>query len=513
MISTKELMTFLKTTDASMNFCERVFTLFDEDESGQIDFREFVVAMWNYCTLSRSSLIVFAFDLYDTDETGELSPPEIQEMLKDLYGEHANTNAHAKHVRKEILSLDRRTFFTIDKFRDFVRSHPALLFPAFQMQLALQTAIMGVSFWTRCSTKRVRLADGRRVRVEIIKSMNTQDYMHRKVIATDAVPVTEGSERHTLRPKQQVATLILQATGTLHYRRGDMHRNKRQFLTAAQQANHQYVIQSYAQSKLQGLQPWRRHTDYVGPSDLPTKRKIPVTSTVESSEQKEETSLPKKQVRAVTSTEKQIEVSSTHHDSQPVDPQKDSKAVKKENFFSKIFTKASSPSLTPKSSETHTHVSSPSSSIIVEGAVVSFSVPEEEEDNVSCSHHSSATHNSHHSSSTHNSRHSHHHVSNRDHNSGHQSSHHSSHISNHASNEESSHHSSHRGIHLSSNTTSHSSHHSSHHNKGYAREPPDMVSNSNNATAKMIQHRHRQQKLKRMQQNDPTLDVEVMDLD
>lgn len=96
MISTKELMTFLKTTDASMNFCERVFALFDEDESGQIDFREFVVAMWNYCTLSRSSLIVFAFDLYDTDETGELSPPEIQEMLKDLYGEHANTNAHAK---------------------------------------------------------------------------------------------------------------------------------------------------------------------------------------------------------------------------------------------------------------------------------------------------------------------------------------------------------------------------------------------------------------------------------
>lgn len=95
LVSTKELFGYLDSKE-STKFCDRVFTLFDEDQSGQIDFREFVVALWNYCTLSHSSLIIFAFDMYDTDETGELSPSEVELMLKDLYGENAATHAQAK---------------------------------------------------------------------------------------------------------------------------------------------------------------------------------------------------------------------------------------------------------------------------------------------------------------------------------------------------------------------------------------------------------------------------------
>lgn len=95
LVSTKELFGYLDAKE-STKFCDRVFTLFDEDQSGQIDFREFVVALWNYCTLSHSSLIIFAFDVYDTDETGELSPSEVELMLKDLYGENAATHAQAK---------------------------------------------------------------------------------------------------------------------------------------------------------------------------------------------------------------------------------------------------------------------------------------------------------------------------------------------------------------------------------------------------------------------------------
>jgi Ca2+-binding EF-hand superfamily protein len=37
-------------------FSQRVFSIFDEDGSGEIDFREFVLALWNYCTLSRATL-------------------------------------------------------------------------------------------------------------------------------------------------------------------------------------------------------------------------------------------------------------------------------------------------------------------------------------------------------------------------------------------------------------------------------------------------------------------------
>lgn len=43
-----------------------------------------------------SSPDMFAFDLYDNDSSGELSPKEIQRMLKDIYGAEVKTNFHAK---------------------------------------------------------------------------------------------------------------------------------------------------------------------------------------------------------------------------------------------------------------------------------------------------------------------------------------------------------------------------------------------------------------------------------
>lgn len=77
-------------------FTEAVFSIFDEDGSGEVDFREFVISLWNYCTLSRDTLDLFAFDLYDQDHSGLLSLEEVQQMLKDIYGDVYQTNAYAR---------------------------------------------------------------------------------------------------------------------------------------------------------------------------------------------------------------------------------------------------------------------------------------------------------------------------------------------------------------------------------------------------------------------------------
>lgn len=58
-VSTQELFEHLAVQ--STYFRDRVFSIFDEDGSGKIDFSEFVLSLWNYCTLSKASLGTSSF--------------------------------------------------------------------------------------------------------------------------------------------------------------------------------------------------------------------------------------------------------------------------------------------------------------------------------------------------------------------------------------------------------------------------------------------------------------------
>jgi Ca2+-binding EF-hand superfamily protein len=53
-IGTAELLAFLDLERTV--FTEKVFSIFDDDKSGEIDFKEFVMSLWNYCTLTKITL-------------------------------------------------------------------------------------------------------------------------------------------------------------------------------------------------------------------------------------------------------------------------------------------------------------------------------------------------------------------------------------------------------------------------------------------------------------------------
>merc|ERR1712194_393393 len=66
---------------------ERCFKHFDTTGGGDIDFLEFMISVWNVCTFKIDSLSNFTFDMYDLDVDGELSIPEIERMVNELFGE------------------------------------------------------------------------------------------------------------------------------------------------------------------------------------------------------------------------------------------------------------------------------------------------------------------------------------------------------------------------------------------------------------------------------------------
>merc|ERR1719504_257042 len=80
-VSITELLDLPRT-----RFAKRVFAIFDADGSGEVDLREFFITTWNYRTPSKMALALFAFDLYDRDDSGHIDRQEMERMLRDVYG-------------------------------------------------------------------------------------------------------------------------------------------------------------------------------------------------------------------------------------------------------------------------------------------------------------------------------------------------------------------------------------------------------------------------------------------
>eukprot|EP00605_Chrysophyceae_sp_TOSAG23-4_P001211 GSChrysophyteH1.ASY1.ANO1.1320.1 assembled CDS len=159
-IELAELLAFLDLEKT--RFTKRIFSIFDEDNSGLIDFKEFVLSLWNYCTLTRASLTMFAFDLYDKDTSGSITAEEVTDMLHDLYGKEFKRNPQARLVERELEAMEALDGdVNIEDFREFSRTHPALLFNAFRMQEVIQTKVLGLTFWAYYSERRIEVSKGR----------------------------------------------------------------------------------------------------------------------------------------------------------------------------------------------------------------------------------------------------------------------------------------------------------------------------------------------------------------
>merc|ERR1711998_15280 len=99
----------------------------------------------------------------------------------------------------------------IDRFREFASSHPALLFPAFEMQRNIQKKILGVRFWDRLLRKRFELCEGEYISVHRLMNTKVNSAAFDEFIAK---PLQEAGAS----PSKQL-DIALQQTGTRAERR------------------------------------------------------------------------------------------------------------------------------------------------------------------------------------------------------------------------------------------------------------------------------------------------------
>lgn len=202
-IELAELLAFLdleKTT-----FTRRVFSMFDEDSSGLVDFRELVVTLWNYCSLGKTSLPLFTFDLYDTDSSGELGEEELVKMVEHMYGKEHSTNLHARQLMEDVAGMST---IGISEFSEFARTHPALLFKAFQMQESIRNRILGKFFWEQFSIRRLKISKGLYVPISNFLSIHmSKDAVERMMDmpVLPSSPKAHGSSKLTVTKNFKIA--------------------------------------------------------------------------------------------------------------------------------------------------------------------------------------------------------------------------------------------------------------------------------------------------------------------
>ena len=133
-------------------FSERVFGTLDLEDTGELEFREFVIGVWNYCTLSNDQIIKFCFDLFDQDGDGQLATWECDALLRMQFDVSEADPAMMSYIHEA--DADGDGVLSLAEFTAAVHLHPDLLYPAFHIQEVVRSSVLGDRFWRHMSKMR-----------------------------------------------------------------------------------------------------------------------------------------------------------------------------------------------------------------------------------------------------------------------------------------------------------------------------------------------------------------------
>ena len=123
-------------------FVERLFAMFDNDRSGLIDLKEFIIGLSNVSQTGRDQKVKFAFQIFDLDGSGYIDNDELRKIVK------ATNMASEKQLDRKVKWLmsqvDKNNDGTIsfDEFVVLARRFPNIVFPAFSL-VSNVTKVMG----------------------------------------------------------------------------------------------------------------------------------------------------------------------------------------------------------------------------------------------------------------------------------------------------------------------------------------------------------------------------------
>ena len=125
-------------------FGDAIFSLIDCDNSGQLDFSEYVQAMSTFCILGQEEVLQFCFFVFDDDRNGTIEGNELSTLMSMLHQDGQSSNMKAAMEKYDFNSDGKIDF---QEFQLLNAQFPTLLYPAFRMQQNMRRYTLGVKWW------------------------------------------------------------------------------------------------------------------------------------------------------------------------------------------------------------------------------------------------------------------------------------------------------------------------------------------------------------------------------
>lgn len=114
--------------------CEKVFQLYDKERAGQIDAKEFLIALANFSGAGKEDKLKFAFMIFDEDGNEVITKAELVKILKanHMAGSEAEVGRKADTIMAQA-DRDGDGVVSFDEFVIVSKKFPNILFPAMNM--------------------------------------------------------------------------------------------------------------------------------------------------------------------------------------------------------------------------------------------------------------------------------------------------------------------------------------------------------------------------------------------
>lgn len=128
-----------------------------------LSFDQYLLCVVNFAVLTKPELYQFVFDLYDDDQSGALDEREFTKMSLELQSKQFHFPANVTMAIKMLEGKEGRAAFApddglgaLDEFMKFARNFPVAFYPIMNMQKNVRASTLGESRWSRITANKLK---------------------------------------------------------------------------------------------------------------------------------------------------------------------------------------------------------------------------------------------------------------------------------------------------------------------------------------------------------------------